>query len=228
MLCTGTLIKGCANCNAIPPTLTCKLSALNVQTAVRKQEDCGVHVHKSQLTTECKHSRWWRGSSSKGRKPPPVLKLSLKAALPSLCYQWCWVPQVLICSYKERVKKKMLALWYTAGSSVLFRVCSGSCQAAAVSSEPASSGSSSATASRDHRLTGRKGFAVLPPPQPLLRPEAGQTQCFTKQVDVLVVGVKQGSYPHCPEEWATSYSVSGLLRLWNARWKIRVLQIGFC
>lgn len=224
----GMPIQGCANCNAIPPTLTCKLSALNVQTAVRKQEGCSVHVHKSQLTTECKHRRWWQGSSSKEIKPLSVLKLSLKAALPSLRYQCCWVPQVLIYSYKERVKKKILALWYTARSSVLFRVCSGSCQAAAASSEPAGSGYSSATASRDHRLTGREGFAVLPPPQPLLRPEAGQTHCFTKQVDVLIVGVKQGSYPHCPEEWATSYSVSGLLRLWNARWKIRVLQIGLC
>lgn len=161
-----------------------------MQTVIWRQEDCSVHVHKSQLTTECKHSRWWQGSSSKEIRPLN-LKGSLKAALPSLYYQ-CWVPQVLIYSYKKRVKKKILALWYTARSSVLVRVCSSFCQAAALFSEPVSSGYASATVHWDHRLTGRKGFAVFPPPQLLLMPETGQTQCFTREVDVLRIGVKQG------------------------------------
>lgn len=80
-----------------------------------------------------------------------------------------------------------------------------------VSSERASSGYASAMVHWDHRLMGRKGFAVLPPPQALLRPEAGQIQCFTREVDILGIGVKQGCYPHCPEQQANL--VSGLLQL---------------
>lgn len=84
----------------------------------------------------------------------------------------------------------MLALLYTAGSSVLLRVCSRFCEAVAVSSEPASSSYASIMTCWDPRLAGKKGFALLPPPQLVLRPEAGHTQCFIREVDIPRTSVK--------------------------------------
>lgn len=60
--------------------LHCNAIHLDMQAAIGSQEDCSGHVYKSQLT-QCKHSRWWQGSSSKKMKLSNV-KLSLKTALP--------------------------------------------------------------------------------------------------------------------------------------------------
>lgn len=129
-------------------------------------------------------------------------KAQPKGSSTRVYYQWRWVPQFL----------------FIEGSLVH---CTIFCVLQFASARQQASLSRSQHWACRHM--GRKGSACLSPPaQPLFRLEmfpAGLCWCFTREVGVVRRGAKQDCY---------LYSVNGLLQLWNARWKIRMLQAHLC